>query len=151
MSVGQALVWSDDFLTQVSEIDEQHRMLVQLINDAQGKLGANPDQKLLEGITRDLLSYAIYHFETEAELMQEYGYTEAASDEHNNQHRAFSNAVVQVRENLKIGKLISSEDLLAFLSNWLVDHIMRTDQALGAFIVAKRAEKTAASAAPNSA
>lgn len=38
-----------------------------------------------------------------------------------------------------VGKLISSKDLQAFLTAWLVDHIMRTDQALGAFIVAKRA------------
>jgi hemerythrin-like metal-binding protein len=143
MVVEQAMVWSDKFLTHVSEIDDQHRVLVQLINDAQNKLGVHPDGKLLEVITRDLLSYAIYHFETEAELMQEYGYQEAASEEHNNQHRAFSTSVVQVRENLKIGKLIASEDLLAFLTSWLADHIMRTDQALAAFIVAKRAAVSA--------
>ena len=137
----QPLVWNENFATGVTEIDEQHMILVHTLNEAGAKLtlGANP--QLLEQITQDLLSYALYHFDTEEELMQEYGYaeeTEEAMNRHLQQHRGFSAKVVAVRESLKDGQLVSSDDILNFLNTWLVNHILNTDKRLGAFINAKR-------------
>jgi len=129
--------WSEKLLTGVAEIDKQHRVLVDAINDANSRLMADHDIKLVEQITKDLLSYAIYHFETEEDLMQRYGYnTEADKDAalHLKQHREFSTQVLAVRDGLRNGREISREDLLAFLNGWLVNHIMNTDQRLGAFI-----------------
>jgi hemerythrin-like metal-binding protein len=89
----------------------------------------------------DLLSYALYHFETEEDLMIQYGYNETSAEDaerHQNEHRAFSSRVVAVREGLKGGIMISREDLLSFLNNWLVNHILNTDKKLANFIIAKR-------------
>ncbi len=144
-STTQNLVWRDDFATGVAEIDEQHMILVHTLNEAATKLKHDTSQETLEQITQDLLSYALYHFETEEELMQQYGYADAAdadegaADQHLSQHRAFSAKVVSVRDGLKSGMRIASSDLLDFLNNWLVNHILNTDKKLGAFIVAKRA------------
>ncbi|MDP3538954.1 MAG: bacteriohemerythrin [Azonexus sp.] len=138
--------WTNQLVTGVAEIDKQHRFLVDAINDANGKLQGSPDIKLLEQITKDLLSYAIYHFETEEDLMLEYGYKEesaADAELHQKQHREFSAQVIAVRDGLRDGKLISREDLLAFLNGWLVNHIMNTDQRLGIFIRQKRNTATA--------
>jgi hemerythrin-like metal-binding protein len=141
MAGHEPIVWNDSFVTGVTEIDEQHRILVNTLNDANAKLAANGSIDFLEQITRDLLSYALYHFETEEELMQEYGYREESArdaDAHLQQHRSFSSKVVAVRDGLKAGTTISREDLLSFLNDWLVSHILNTDKKLGAFIVAKR-------------
>jgi hemerythrin len=138
----QNLAWREDFATGVAEIDEQHMILVHTLNEAATKLIHDTSQETLEQITQDLLSYALYHFETEEELMQRYGYAEAADDaaeQHLSQHRAFSAKVVSVRDGLKSGMKITASDLLDFLNNWLVNHILNTDKKLGAFIVAKRA------------
>lgn len=135
------LVWNDSFLTGVEEIDEQHQILVNTLNEANARLVEDASLEFLEQITRDLLSYALYHFETEEGLMKEYGYTEdsaADADTHLQQHRSFSSKVVAVRDGLKAGTLISREDLLSFLNGWLVNHILSTDKKLGAFIAAKR-------------
>lgn len=144
MAGHEPIIWNDSFVTGVAEIDEQHRILVNTLNEANAKLAVNTSLEYLEQITRDLLSYALYHFETEEELMQEHGYDEAATaadaSDHMNQHRSFSAKVVAVRDGLKAGTLISREDLLAFLNDWLVNHILNTDKKLGAFIVAKRAK-----------
>jgi hemerythrin-like metal-binding protein len=137
----QNLAWREDFATGVAEIDEQHMILVHTLNEAATKLIHDTSQETLEQITQDLLSYALYHFETEEELMQRYGYAEAADDaaeQHLSQHRAFSAKVVSVRDGLKSGMKITASDLLDFLNNWLVNHILNTDKKLGAFIVAKR-------------
>ncbi|MBI5006110.1 MAG: hemerythrin family protein [Nitrosomonadales bacterium] len=144
MAGHEPIVWNDSFVTGVDEIDQQHRILVNSLNAANAKLTANTNLELLDQISRDLLSYALYHFETEEELMQEYGYADqdvSAAQHHLEQHRSFSSKVVAVREGLKVGTLISREDLLSFLNDWLVNHILNTDKKLGAFIVAKRAGK----------
>ncbi len=135
------IIWSTDLVTGVDEIDDQHRILVKTINDAGVQLAGNRDAALLEQITRDLLSYAIYHFETEEELMAQYHYTGAHPEEaaaHHQQHRSFSAKVVAVREGLKTGTPISREDLLSFLNGWLVGHIMNTDKKLAAFLLTQR-------------
>jgi len=141
-SITSPIVWKDEFATGVTEIDEQHMILVHTLNEASNKLAQESSLETLENITQDLLSYALYHFETEEELMQEYGYDEedeVNAHRHFDQHRAFSEKVVSVREGLKSASPVSPEDLLDFLNNWLINHILNTDKKLGAFIVAKRA------------
>ena len=135
------LVWDDSFATGVSEIDEQHMILVHTLNEASERLSSDSSLETLEQITQDLLSYALYHFETEEELMQEYGYEEGSEEDaqyHLQQHRSFSAKVVAVRDGLKSATPIAPADLLAFLNEWLVNHILNTDKKLGAFIINKR-------------
>jgi hemerythrin-like metal-binding protein len=145
MSDYKPLIWDSSFETGVSEIDEQHRILVNTINEAAVTLGENSNLAILEQITNDLLSYALYHFETEEELMNEYNYEEAPDEDmqtHLSQHRDFSSTVVTVKDNMKSGKPITKDELLNFLKNWLTNHILYTDKKFGAFILAKRAENS---------
>lgn len=133
------IVWNDTLVTGIDKIDEQHQILVNLFNEANTKLTVDNSAEFLEQITRDLLSYALYHFETEEELMQEYSYTEDKIedvDTHIRQHRSFSTKVVAVRNDIKAGILISREDLLSFMNSWLINHILNTDKRLAAFLVA---------------
>ena len=142
MTGHEPIEWIDSFATGVSEIDDQHRILVNTLNEANAKLAENLDLDFVEQITEDLLSYALYHFETEEGLMQEYGYHDdriEAAEQHLLQHRGFSSKVVTVRDNLRAGIPISREDLIGFLNNWLIDHILNTDMKLGAHILARRA------------
>ena len=59
---------------------------------------------------------------------------------HLEQHRSFSAKVVSIRESLKAGTLIAPDDLIGFLNQWLVDHIMNTDKKLAAFLLAGKAQ-----------
>lgn len=141
-SVQELLVWNDSYATDVAEIDEQHMILVHTLNEASVKLAGDVSTEQLEQITQDLLAYALYHFETEEALMQQYGYDEESAADaamHLEQHRSFSSKVVAVRDGLKSATPIAPADLLAFLNGWLVNHILNTDKRLGSFIVAKRA------------
>lgn len=134
--------WRDEFATGIDEVDEQHRILVDILREADERLRADASLAALEKITRDLLGYALYHFDTEERLMREYGYSEHAAEDaarHLEEHRAFSAKVVAIRDDLKAGIPIAREALLSFLSDWLTQHILHTDQRLGAFISARRA------------
>ncbi len=129
------IVWNDKLVTGIGKIDEQHQILVNLFNEANIKLTTNNNARFMEEITRNLLSYALYHFETEEGLMQKYGYIED-SDAHIRQHRSFSAKVVAVRNDIKTGIPISREDLLSFLNSWLINHILNTDKQFAAFLLA---------------
>lgn len=135
------LVWNDNFAAGVQEIDEQHMILVDLLNNTRVKLLPESDTKVMEQIILDLLSYALYHFETEERLMDEYDYSIGSpqdADEHLDQHRTFSAKVVSARKALTSGEKISAEELLQFLTEWLVNHILKTDFKLANYIQEKR-------------
>jgi len=135
--------WQDDFNTGVQEIDEQHRILVKTLNEAATKLASDNSQAQALGITKELLAYALYHFETEEALMQQYHYQqqdELMMQQHLKQHRSFSRQVLAVREQLFAGKEVDTAELLDFLYQWLVNHILKTDQALAKVILAQRLE-----------
>lgn len=124
--------WSDALAIGVPEIDRQHRYLVDSIDEARRTLPEQPSSEQVEQLTRELLAYAIYHFETEEILMQDHGYGDA--DRHRQQHRDFSARVIALRDELRAGRPVSRAELLDFLGEWLRHHIMHTDRGLGEFL-----------------
>lgn len=137
MENNEKIVWISDYDTGVDEIDEQHRILVNTINEADEKLSKDASLEALESITRDLLSYALYHFETEEEMMIEHDYKAYSLEEyetHMKQHRDFSAQVVAVRESIKEGNPMDQKELIGFLTNWLINHINKTDKKLAVFL-----------------
>lgn len=135
------LVWSAQLETGVPEIDEQHQVLVQSLNEAGASLGRQPRPEHLEKITQDLLAYALVHFDMEETMMAETGYAEvsdAAAAEHQDQHRAFSARAVALRDEVRSGAPDAARHLLDFIHHWLIHHILQTDQLLAAHVLAQR-------------
>jgi len=137
------LTFDDAFLTGVTEIDSQHRNLIDLVNEAGNNLTAHSSPKQLKLIAQELLSYAIYHFQTEERLMEEYGYKEqdtTNAEAHIRSHREFSAQVVTLQEALQNREFVDTDDLLDFLVRWVTGHILETDKKLARFILSKRAD-----------
>lgn len=133
----ELLVWGPKLATGIKAIDDQHMILVEMTNDANRKLKDAVDKPLLMRMVRDLMNYALYHFDTEEELMASHGYLERHPDDaarHNAEHRDFSETVAQLHQALVRGELITREHLVGFLNHWLVNHILHTDMRLAAFL-----------------
>ncbi len=130
----QILAWSKDLLTGVTKIDEQHHMLVNMLNEASQRLSVEyrPDQ--LADLIHNLMSYALYHFETEEELMLKSHYDPQHQALHIEEHRTFSAKVASLQQSLAHGQSVSPEELLSFLNDWLRNHILNTDKQLGEFL-----------------
>jgi hemerythrin-like metal-binding protein len=129
-----AIKWNDAMLTGVAEIDAQHRILVDTLIEASVKLTGDTSDTLFEQITRDLLAYAIYHFDTEEQLMREFSYPAEQAARHISEHRGFSEQVVGLRSRARSDESGTRDALLAFLNSWLINHILTSDQQLGNFI-----------------
>jgi len=133
----EPIEWSSKMVTGVAAIDSQHRYLVDTLKRANEKLLRRDEGMLLGEIAKDLLNYAIMHFETEEALMQRYGYQNEFPDlavMHIAQHREFSRRVVAVCEHLREGRSVARIEVLKYLNEWLRAHVLGIDQKLGAFV-----------------
>ncbi|MCP5422637.1 MAG: hemerythrin family protein [Chromatiaceae bacterium] len=139
-----ALAFDAGFITGVDEIDDQHRNLVSLANEAALVLARDPTESQVRHLVQELLSYAIYHFRTEETLMREYGYSDTdaeAAARHIDRHRRFAARVVAVQEALDRHEAVDGAALVAYLTEWIREHILGTDKLLAAFILACRSER----------
>ena len=133
----EPIEWSNDMVTGVPAIDNQHRYLVDTLKRANERLLSDGESMQLGEIAMDLLNYAILHFETEEALMQRYGYENelpALARAHIAQHRDFSRRVVDVCDHLREGRPVSRVEVLKYLNEWLRTHVLGIDQQLGAFV-----------------
>jgi hemerythrin-like metal-binding protein len=133
----EPIEWVESMATGVAAVDKQHRFLVDTLQQANQELMDDHDAELLMTISKDLLGYALTHFDTEETLMQRYGYQEAYPEkarEHIAQHREFSRQVVAFCDRMREGRGVSRMELLKFLNHWLRDHVLGIDQLLGDFL-----------------
>lgn len=142
----QAIAWRPDFETGVAIVDDQHRVLVKMLNQASGEISDHSPLADIARIVQGLLSYAGYHFQTEERLMSEHGYDTKRAEraaEHRRQHQGFAEKVIAAKAQIDAGQRIPKADLEAFLVNWLTDHILHTDKEFGAFIRDEQARAAA--------
>lgn len=119
------LEWSDILDTGIEEIDNQHRRLVDYINEL-GEARKTQDIKLVGKVIDDTIDYTVSHFGFEETLIEEAGYKLLRP--HKKVHELFVRRVTDLQKRFKAGEDIS-EELHALLSRWLVSHIKHDDHA----------------------
>lgn len=133
MSQKPMFKWSDDFLTNLKEVDEQHLYLVELINSLSEKVF---DEKItfsqLKVIVEKLFEYTKFHFGYEEELMQEKQLSAEFVENHEKNHHLFIQEISNIYNDLRDdGKIFQRAKLLLnFLINWLAFHILEQDKIM---------------------
>ncbi|MCG7948196.1 MAG: bacteriohemerythrin [Candidatus Thiodiazotropha taylori] len=144
MTKKSSIRWCQEMATGVDVIDSQHQNLLQMVNDAYQELDKEVSEIVFQRVTKELLSYAIYHFQTEEHLMKEYGYFEECPEEaalHVDEHRSFSAKVVAARDSVNSEVKEEMEQILEFLNNWILNHTQNVDLKLGGFISLKEKQR----------
>jgi len=118
--------WTDNLSVQVQEIDNQHQKLISLINDLHDAMLARRGKEVLGGILDQLAAYTVYHFNTEEKYMQDFSYPGYLL--HKKEHDSFVGKVDALMEDYKAGKVGISMELMAFLRDWVQNHIQGTDK-----------------------
>jgi hemerythrin len=136
--------WSQKLTVGVEAIDAQHRELIKQVNQLVAALESRQGGAEVARIVQFLGDYIVRHFGDEERLMARTAYPDAAA--HKKQHEAFVADFVELKAEL--AKHGASPALATQLNHkvggWLIDHVGRTDRALGAFL----AWKAVATAAP---
>lgn len=126
-NIAAVMTWNGALATGYPEIDEQHRKLIDLANRLNEAMQRGEARSEIGAVLEDLIKYTTFHFEFEENLMKKAGYPELF--QHQQEHKKLVNDVLARKARFDSGSALSSE-LLSFLRDWLVNHIMKTDKAL---------------------
>jgi hemerythrin len=119
------LIWQNDLDTGIEVIDQQHRRIVEMINQLHGAQ-RNLERLAVAEVIDELVDYTLSHFAFEEELMEEAGYPFSAA--HKRVHEVFIRRVDEYRLRFQAGEDVS-DDLKHMLSRWLFNHIRSDDKA----------------------
>ncbi|MBP7654369.1 bacteriohemerythrin, partial [Candidatus Dependentiae bacterium] len=124
--------WNSGLSVNIKEIDAQHKRLVDMVNKLHGSMKSGAAVNVLKDILNDLIQYTATHFATEEKFMNQYQYPEFKG--HKEIHDKLVEQALEVKKSFDSGKGVVTIDLMNFLKDWLVNHIMKTDKKLGAFL-----------------
>ena len=126
--------WNDNLSVGIDVVDEQHKMLIQRLNDlskaVEMKQGETEIMKTLEF----MIDYTDFHFSAEEKHMAEQNYP--GLDYQKKQHEEFKSTLKRIVEDFEEEGLTRSltTSINTFLFNWLINHIKGVDQKFGKFL-----------------
>jgi hemerythrin len=126
------ILWKNEFETGVPEIDEQHKQLIKLLNDLIDTKDLHVSSDEISKALYAIINYADVHFGTEELFLQQINYPKYA--EHKKEHTLFRKMAVQFcQETVEKQKDVPHE-MITFLTEWTIGHILYSDQDYKKFI-----------------
>jgi hemerythrin len=124
-------VWKESFNIGISNIDEQHRSIVDKINELHDSHG-NAERGTVAGIIADLTRYTIDHFTLEEQMFDRVSYP--GSQAHRRQHELFREKLADLGNDFDKGRSGVAGETLQFLKEWFMDHILNEDMKYKPYI-----------------
>lgn len=131
MSNTELFSWSDSYNVGIQEVDEQHKVLVSLLNQLHDAIREHHGKATSREILDRLAEYTRTHFLLEESLMRLTHY--GGFDIHKQQHEALIKQVQDLQYKLDNENAAITFELLHFLKGWLTQHINESDKRFGAF------------------
>ncbi len=132
-----SIQWSDSLIVNFDKIDDQHKKLILIMNEFHGTLYSKNSARKEKETLVELIDYTKYHFSTEKKLMLENDYP--SMDEHLDRHKEFVKKLFELCERRQIQKIEVIREILVFLMDWIVTHIMEDDKKFGLYLRGKEA------------
>lgn len=126
------LLWDSALDTGFSDIDEQHKRLLGILDRlaASARLGHRMSPDELEAVIAELAEYAQTHFDTEVRLMLDTDCDLRHVQKHVREHEDFIRHISLVHEALVDSRNDEGANLARYLSEWFSRHIVGSDLAM---------------------
>ena len=136
------LKWGKQYKLGVPEVDSQHRRWFDLTNAFLDLARAcQADSAVIEAALADAVDYTREHFANEEKLMRRVHFPSSEYVRHCKLHRTFTTRVERMSKQWLTGKSTEASEIGAFMSNWLVGHILSTDIKYIGFYLSSEAER----------
>ncbi len=126
------LIWKEEYSIGMDLIDQQHQYLFEIGNNAYKLLKNEKGDNQFNNIAliiQDLRNYTKFHFQTEEEYMVKINYKEYAGQK--KEHDEFIHKLDRIDlEQIKNDPQKFMEDILVFIFDWLLDHILKKDKLI---------------------
>ncbi len=118
--------WNDKYSVNISMIDEEHKELIRIMNEAIVAKQHHNDLEEISILLKKLTMYALKHFSTEETYMVECNYPEF--QDHKKEHHDFSIKMIAYCNKVIEGEYQIASEIIEYLKQWLVNHIQVTDK-----------------------
>lgn len=132
--MNEFIIWSDELSVGVKQIDEQHKVLVNIINQMHIAIEHHHGSDVVIEILAELTEYTKMHFIVEESLMSILGYP--GYEDHKEIHDELLEHVAGLQKKVASGRMAISFELMHFLKSWLSKHIMEEDMQYSGFFLA---------------
>lgn len=119
-------IWRDEYALEIDDMDGEHKILIDKINYLAEKIeevNGGTNAKVIEAFT-DLANFTIEHFSDEEKFMASFHYPQIEG--HKEIHKRLIKTVLDFKE-----KIVNADydpmELMNFLNDWLVSHILNVD------------------------
>jgi hemerythrin-like metal-binding protein len=121
-----AVTWRDQYSVGIPSIDAEHKKLIGLINDLHAAMLDGHGKEVMGKILDGLAAYTIAHFSREERLMQSHRFS--GFERHKAEHDKLVKRVQDLQQTYRAGTASISVEVMTFLQNWLIGHIVGMDK-----------------------
>lgn len=114
--------WDPELNIGIGLIDNQHKIILDLINDLGGACEALADRRVIETLLDVLENYVFHHFEAEEKLVENH----ASSQQHCLEHYGLIKEFRKIRLGFR-NRNSAGKNAAVFLSQWFLAHITAHD------------------------
>ncbi|MDH5785550.1 MAG: bacteriohemerythrin [Chromatiales bacterium] len=132
--------WKEEYSVDIQEIDEQHKCLINIMNELYTALASKSNRDLLGDIINKLVEYTKIHFAVEETMMRIFHYE--GYEKHKEIHDNIVRRVGEYQAKFLAGDDKVGMELLMFLKEWLFDHIQKVDKEYVNTFVKAGAQRT---------
>jgi len=127
------LTWSDDYSVHISEIDNEHRLLIELIKELDHAMETQEmvRSQLVSSALEKLSQHIRMHFESEERFLLFNNYPDFTS--HQQEHHDLLHTLEKFVGHVSSEQSVFSGENLLFIKDWLVRHIILHDCKYGSF------------------
>ena len=128
----QLLKWSSELELDLPDIDNQHKQLINMINELNIAIEYNQPNSIMLPLVDRLQEYARTHFKAEEDIFTTYAYPDRAT--HEAEHATFIDSIKYIRRQCELIDTPMSTRIRDFLLSWLCNHIKTKDKEYKRFI-----------------
>ena len=129
----QSIVWSDDFLIGIEELDYEHRGLVEDINKLHRNLLEDIDMDRIEDTLGSIHARMQAHFALEERVMLSHEYPHYP--EHKSEHERLLDEYTELMTKFERDpNLADREAIQGVLCQWIVSHILTSDKKMSLMV-----------------
>jgi hemerythrin len=141
MTANELFRWSDDHSVNIQAIDEQHKMLIELINRLHLAIIEHHGKATALEVLDRLSEHTDKHFMLEERLMRLSHFPELEA--HKQQHQEMINQLHLLKHRFYNENKPIAFELLYVLKKWLLQHVNESDRRFGVHFVKARREQNA--------
>jgi len=135
-----SIKWDDSFLIGITELDHEHKVLIDDINRLHGELARHDQKSEIEKCLGDIYARMQAHFALEEHVMKEHRYQ--FFTEHKREHEKLLDSYTEYMMQILNDTVVSySSPIEDALKDWVMNHIINSDKKMSMMVQEKSLSK----------